>query len=79
MALIKRGGEYMPRVVFREERCKSCGQCVIACPTKIISFTNRINEKGYRPAGVPEDLMSKCIGCTSCGRMCPDQVITVYK
>lgn len=69
----------MPRVVFREERCKSCGQCVIACPTKIISFMNRINEKGYRPAGVPEDLMSKCIGCTSCGRMCPDQVITVYK
>ncbi|MBW8383267.1 MAG: 4Fe-4S binding protein, partial [Youngiibacter sp.] len=44
----------MPKVVFREERCKSCGQCVIACPVKIISFTERINEKGYRPAGIPE-------------------------
>jgi 2-oxoglutarate ferredoxin oxidoreductase subunit delta len=69
----------MPKVVFREERCKSCGQCVIACPVKIIGFTDRINEKGYRPAGIPAELMEKCIGCTSCGRMCPDLVITVYK
>lgn len=69
----------MPRVVFREERCKSCGQCVIACPVKIIDFKETLNEKGYRPAGITDELRAKCIGCTSCGRMCPDQVITIYK
>ena len=56
----------MPRVEFREERCKGCGQCVIACPVKIIAFQDKINGKGYRPSGIKEELMAKCIGCTSC-------------
>lgn len=67
----------MPRVEFREERCKGCGQCVLVCPVKIIGFADRINAKGYKPATVKE--MEKCIGCASCGKMCPDLVITVYK
>ncbi|WP_055668810.1 4Fe-4S dicluster domain-containing protein [Desnuesiella massiliensis] len=69
----------MPRVTFREERCKGCGQCVIACPKKIITFSEKLNEKGYHPATVTEDKMKDCIGCASCGRMCPDLVITVEK
>lgn len=69
----------MARVTFREERCKGCGQCVIACPKKIITFADRLNEKGYHPATVTEDKIKDCIGCASCGRMCPDLVITVEK
>ncbi|MCB2287463.1 ferredoxin family protein [Clostridium algidicarnis] len=69
----------MPRVTFREERCKGCGQCIIVCPKKIISFSEKLNEKGYHPATITEENMASCIGCASCGRMCPDLVITVEK
>ncbi|SFB20712.1 4Fe-4S dicluster domain-containing protein [Clostridium frigidicarnis] len=69
----------MAKVTFREERCKGCGQCIIACPKKIITFAKGLNEKGYHPATVTDEKMSECIGCASCGRMCPDLVITVEK
>jgi 2-oxoglutarate ferredoxin oxidoreductase subunit delta len=69
----------MPRVTFREEICKGCGHCIVACPKKIISFADRLNAKGYKPATVTEDKMKDCIGCASCGKMCPDCVITVEK
>ena len=69
----------MPRVMFREERCKGCGQCILACPKKIITFSNTLNEKGYSPATITEENKEKCIGCACCGKMCPDLVITVEK
>ncbi len=69
----------MAKVSFREERCKGCSQCIIACPKKIITFSEKLNEKGYHPATVTEDKMKDCIGCASCARMCPDLVITVEK
>ncbi len=69
----------MPKVEFREERCKSCGHCVTVCPVHIISFADRLTDKGYKPAAIPAELMAQCIGCTSCARMCPDLVISVYR
>ena len=69
----------MPRVLFREERCKSCGLCIPVCPVKIIDFADRINIRGYRPAGIKEELQIKCVGCASCAKMCPDRCITVTK
>lgn len=69
----------MPKVTFREDRCKGCGHCIEVCPKKIISFSDKLNVKGYHPAGVPKDKMKECIGCASCARMCPDCVITVEK
>lgn len=69
----------MARVYFREDRCKGCGHCVEACPKKIIVITEKLNSKGYHPAGIPEESMKECIGCASCARMCPDVVIRVEK
>jgi 2-oxoglutarate ferredoxin oxidoreductase subunit delta len=69
----------MPRVIFKEDRCKGCGLCIEVCPMKIIEFSGKLNMKGYHPAVVEEEKMTKCIGCASCGKMCPDCVITVEK
>lgn len=69
----------MAKVIFREERCKGCGNCITVCPVKIINFSEKLNVKGYHPAEVKEEDMKKCLGCASCGRMCPDLVITVEK
>lgn len=69
----------MPKVSFRENRCKGCGHCINVCPLKIISLSSKLNIKGYRPAEIPNELMTKCIGCASCAKMCPDSVITVEK
>ena len=69
----------MTKVTFREERCKGCGQCILACPKKIITFSHKLNEKGYSPATIIEENKEKCIGCACCGKMCPDLVITVEK
>lgn len=63
------------RVVFREDRCKSCGLCVQVCPANIIFLSDYLN--GYRPAAVAEQ--EKCISCAKCGQVCPDSVITVYR
>lgn len=69
----------MARVYFNEERCKGCGLCIISCPKKIISISERLNTKGYHTAEVLEENMKECIACASCARMCPDVVIKVEK
>lgn len=68
----------MPKVIFREERCKGCMLCTSACPVGIVIMDeSRLNSKGFHPATVIE--MEKCKGCTLCARMCPDLVIEVEK
>lgn len=66
------------KVFFKEDLCKGCELCTTACPVNIIEMdTERINIKGYHPAGVKE--MDKCIGCGNCATICPDVVITVER
>ncbi len=68
----------MALVEFREDRCKGCGLCVTVCPKGIVKLrTDRLNEKGFHPAGVDE--MEKCIGCAFCATICPDSIIEVEK
>lgn len=64
-------------VKIDEELCKSCGLCIIACPKKLLTFSEGHNSKGYHPPiqNNPEE----CIACGLCGLMCPDSVIQVYK
>ena len=65
-------------VVVNNERCKGCDLCVVACPANVLDLQPKeVNDKGYHYAYMknPDD----CIGCASCGYVCPDGCITVYK
>ncbi|MFV0398098.1 MAG: ferredoxin family protein [Bacteroidales bacterium] len=65
-------------VVVNRERCKGCNLCVESCPTQVLSLDPRdVNNIGYHFAYMknPDD----CIGCASCGLVCPDGCITVYR
>ena len=64
-------------IVVDNEKCKCCGLCVAACPTKVIDLHSEVNGKGYHYAYMKEP--EACIGCTSCAMVCPDSVISVYK
>ncbi len=66
----------MKKVVFNDERCKSCELCVEACPKNILRISkDKMNKKGYRPAEIID--AEKCIGCAFCAVMCPDAAISI--
>ncbi len=67
----------MPKVTFREDRCKGCELCVSVCPRKILIMSEGMNNKGFHYATITDQ--SQCIACAFCARMCPDAVIEVEK
>lgn len=68
----------MKNITFDEEKCKACGLCIVVCPKKIIEpDKDKINKKGYNPAGVKDK--SLCTSCASCAVICPDMVIKIEK
>jgi len=66
----------MPRVVIDQTRCKGCERCREACPQKVISMSDHLNEKGYFFA-VPSE-QPRCLGCRLCAINCPDVAIEVF-
>lgn len=67
----------MPKLVFREERCKGCGLCVLACPKKCLLVSEKLNNQGYPTATLIDE--ERCNACALCAEMCPDIVIEVWK
>jgi 2-oxoglutarate ferredoxin oxidoreductase subunit delta len=67
----------MPKLVVREDRCKSCGICVEFCPEKCLKIGQQLNAQGYRPVGLADP--DACKACAICAKMCPDVVIEVWK
>lgn len=64
-------------IVVDTARCKGCVLCIEACPQKVIALSGRVNVNGY--PYVEAVNMDSCIGCSSCGIVCPDGCITVYR
>ncbi len=57
--------------------CKGCGLCVEACPPKVISLSDRLNQYGYRTALYAGH---GCTGCGICFMACPEPgAITVLR
>jgi len=66
----------MKTITFDEEKCKGCELCITVCPKKIIAIDkDKINKKGYNPAGVKD--IDSCITCGQCAIICPHVVIYI--
>lgn len=65
------------RVEIDIERCKGCGVCVASCPVTVLSLAPKVNSRGYNYAMATR--ADECIGCASCGIVCPDSCITIYR
>ncbi|MBE6211204.1 MAG: 4Fe-4S dicluster domain-containing protein [Alistipes sp.] len=65
------------KIVVDAERCKGCGVCVASCPLDVLALSTFVNSKGYPVAEMAKP--DACTGCASCGIICPDSCITVYR
>ena len=70
-------------IVIDRESCKGCYLCISVCPNKVISTSQRLNQKGYYPAEVKKaegsETAGTCTGCAQCATICPDVAIEVYR
>mgnify|MGYP003293343348 FL=1 len=64
-------------IVVDSERCKGCELCVHTCANQVIGMSEKVNGKGYHFAYMAHP--EACTGCTNCGIICPDGVISVYR
>lgn len=71
--------KFQGAVVVNSERCKGCGLCVMSCPLNVLRMSSQVNAKGYNYAEMADTDDSKCIGCCTCGYVCPDACLSVYK
>lgn len=68
-------GGNLSQVLIDKDRCKGCELCKNVCPQKVISMSDKINERGYYYAEVAD--APRCIACCLCAITCPDQAIEV--
>jgi 2-oxoglutarate ferredoxin oxidoreductase subunit delta len=55
--------------------CKSCGFCILKCPTKSLSYDNGQTE--YLGMPTVKCDATKCIACHTCENVCPECAIKV--
>ena len=64
-------------VVVDKERCKGCGVCIGACPCNVLALSATVNKKGYNFVEMAN--ADACTGCASCGIICPDSCLVIYR
>jgi 2-oxoglutarate ferredoxin oxidoreductase subunit delta len=62
-------------VTIDVDTCKGCELCITACPPRVLSMTNEVNQLGYR---YPQ-LHPGCTGCAACLMVCPDFCFEVFR
>ena len=62
------------KVETKTDRCKQWGLCVSVCPKDAISFSEEINDAGYKYTVIDHEA---CIACGMCYITCPDGVYTI--
>ena len=55
------------------DRCKSCGYCILACPSKALKLSGSLNKEGY---DVVENDESKCTNAVSATRFAPTMYLS---
>jgi 2-oxoglutarate ferredoxin oxidoreductase subunit delta len=70
-------------IEINPELCKDCQLCISVCPNQLISPSDQLNPKGYRPVQFVEKQAKKeerkCKGCCLCAISCPEIAIEVYR
>ena len=62
-------------ITVDENLCKGCNICITFCTRNVYKQSKELDKKGvHLPVPVNEE---KCIQCTHCAILCPDQAITV--
>lgn len=64
-------------ILVDTERCKGCDVCVNACPFDVLALSKDVNTKGYTYSFMKNP--DNCTGCSSCGLVCPDGCIRVFR
>ena len=69
------------KITIDREWCKGCYLCISVCPQKVITTSDKLNQKGYYPAEFLENGKDgkQCIACVMCATICPDIAIEVYR
>jgi NAD-dependent dihydropyrimidine dehydrogenase PreA subunit len=66
------------QVQIKADKCKGCGLCIAACPTRSLKAGTTFNRLGYHPAVFVDG--TGCTGCGICFYACPEpDAVTVIK
>jgi 2-oxoglutarate ferredoxin oxidoreductase subunit delta len=65
-------------IIILEDTCKGCALCVEYCPKGCIQIAK---DKFTRSGALLPEFINpgECSACGTCGNMCPDFAIEVYK
>jgi len=65
------------KLTFLTDQCKGCSLCIKVCPVDVLDLKEEVNKKGYLPVYAKNP--DKCIACTNCGLICPDNIIVIER